>query len=224
VHVRSLWQVLRVTHSRLRRDRSGVSMVEFALVLPVLLTLGLFGTEVARLATTKMKVSQIALSLADNASRLGQTDNSTVTPTVSEDDVDAVISGALRQGLGIDFESNGRVILSSLEYDYDTGKQYIHWQRCQGDLDRDSSYGNDTDKNGINGPDIAGMGKGSTKITAQEGSAVMYVEVFYQYEPLFENSFGAGVREFREEAAFVIRDDRNLDPGLTGSNSDSSCS
>ena len=199
-------------------------MVEFALVLPVLLTLGLFGTEVARLATTKMKVSQIALSLADNASRLGQTDNSTVTPTVSETDVDAVISGALRQGLGIDFEANGRVILSSLEYDEDEDKQYIHWQRCQGDLDRDSNYGNDTDMNGINGPEIIGMGKGTTKITAQEGSAVMYVEVFYQYQPLFENSFGSGVREFREEAAFVIRDDRNLTPGLTGSSSNSSCS
>ena len=208
---------------RLRRDRSGVSMVEFALVLPVLLTLGLYGTEIARLATTKMKVSQIALSLADNASRLGQTDNSGVTPTISENDVDAVLAGALRQGLGIGLEGNGRVILSSLEYDDAEDKQFIHWQRCQGDLDRESTYGNDTDKNGINGPEITGMGKGTTQITADSGSAVMYVEIYYEYQPLFENPFGSGKRMFREEAAFLIRDDRNLEPGLTGSGSDSPC-
>jgi len=207
----------------LKRDASGVSIVEFALVLPVILTLGLYGTEIARMATTKMKVSQIALSLADNASRLGQTDNSGVTPTITEADVDAILQGALEQGSGIDLESNGRVILSSVEHDDFTGRQFIHWQRCRGEFDRDSAYGNDTDKNGISGDEIEGFGRGATKITAQPDSAVMFVEIFYEYEPLFENPFGAGTRRFREEAAFLIRDDRNLTPGLTGGDSDSEC-
>lgn len=195
-------------------------MVEFALVLPVLLTLGLYGTEIARFATTKMKVSQIALSLADNASRLGQTDNSGVTPTISESDVDAVLAGALRQGAGIGLESNGRIILSSLEYEDFNDKQFIHWQRCKGSLDRDSAYGDDGSNNGLTGDELEGMGKGSTKITAESGTAVMYVEIVYKYEPLFENPYGTGERYFREEAGFLIRDDRNLrdsdQKGLSG--------
>lgn len=207
----------------LKRDISGISIVEFALVLPVLLTMGLYGTEVARMASTKMQVSQIALSVADNASRLGQTDNSGVTPTITEADVDAVLDGAIRQGRSIGLEAEGRVILSSLEYDSFEGKQYIHWQRCRGTKVQASAYGNDTTENGINGPEITGMGQGTTKVTARSGEAVMYVEVYFTYRALFQNPFGSGDAEFREEAAFLIRDDRNLGPGLTGGTTNSSC-
>lgn len=201
---------------KLRSDASGISMVEFALVLPVILTLGLYGAEVARMANTKMKVSQIALSLADNASRLGQTDNSGVTPTITENDVEAILNGALRQGRSIGLEENAKVILSSLEYEDPEDKQFIAWQRCIGDVDWDSRYGNDSDKNGLNGDELPGMGEGSTQITAQSGSAVMFVEIRYEFEGIWQNPFGGGDAVFIEEAAFLIRDDRNLDPGLTG--------
>src|SRR3546814_13154337 len=39
-----------------------------------------------------------------------------------------------------DFRTHGRIILSSLERN-DDGGQWIHWQRCYGDLDVESSYG-----------------------------------------------------------------------------------
>lgn len=201
---------------RLRSDVSGISLVEFALVLPVILTLGLYGTEVARMANTKMKVSQIALSLADNASRLGQTDNSGVTPTITHNDVEAILNGALRQGQSIGLEENARIVLSSLEYDDPSDKQYIAWQRCIGDLEYDSRYGDDEDENGLIGDELPGMGEGTTQITAQSGSAVMFVEIQYSYSSLWDNPFGSGDGLFYEEAAFLIRDDRNLDPGLTG--------
>ncbi|MEP2736359.1 MAG: TadE/TadG family type IV pilus assembly protein [Erythrobacter sp.] len=213
---------------KLRSDASGISMVEFALVLPVILTLGLYGAEVARMANTKMKVSQIALSLADNASRLGQTDNSGVTPTITENDVEAILNGALRQGQSIGLEGNAKVILSSLEYEDPEDKQFISWQRCVGDVTWDSRYGNDSDKNGLNGDVLPGMGEGSTKITAESGSAVMFVEIRYEFEGIWQNPFGGGDAVFIEEAAFLIRDDRNLDPaggkGLTGpTSSDTAC-
>lgn len=208
---------------RLHASRSGVSMVEFALVLPVLLTMGLYGTEIARMATINMTLSQIALSLADNASRLGQTDNSGVTPTITEGNVDAVLSGAIRDGVAIDLERDGRIILTSLEFDDFTGRQFIRWQRCRGNLDVDSSYGNDSTLNGLSGAPITGMGRGAQKVTAQSGMAVMYVEVEYTYRALFENPFGSGDRTLRKEAAYLIRDDRNLTPGLTGGSSDSDC-
>ncbi|MDN3645370.1 pilus assembly protein [Pontixanthobacter aestiaquae] len=212
-----LWQSLRT-------NRSGISIVEFALVLPVLLTLGLYGTEIARMATINMTVSQIALSVADNASRLGQTDNAAVAPTITEGNVDAVLAGALRDGQSIGLEANGRIILSSLEYDDFTDSQFIAWQRCRGNREFDSAYGNDTTDNGLNGSPIAGMGAGTTQITAQTGQAVMFVEIEYAYQALFENPFGSGDKILRKEAAFLIRDDRNLEPGLTGGSSGSSCS
>ena len=206
--------------SALLRDEGGVSLTEFAVVAPVFITMGLFGLEVSHVATTKMQVSQIALSLADNASRLGQNDNSAVIPTITEDDVDAVLEGALIQGRGINLGANARIILSSLEVDPPTGRQFIHWQRCIGDLTgRESAYGNDDDRNGLNGSTLAGMGNGANLVTAPAGTAVMYVEIYYEYESIIPNPYVEDLG-FREEAAFLVRDDRTLqntnEAGLVG--------
>ncbi|GGC10052.1 hypothetical protein GCM10011494_30910 [Novosphingobium endophyticum] len=212
---------VRTTMRSLRRDTDGVSLLEFALALPVMLTLGLYGTELAYMATIDMEVSQMATTVADNASRLGQTDNGAVTPTVTETQIDSVMTGASKQGSGFNFGANGRIILSSLERDSSTGRQYIHWQRCSGDLDVDSVYG--AEGAGLTGDTLDGMGPADSLITAQSNSAVMFVEVYYQYQPLFGDMF-VGTPRFKQEAAFIIRDDRNLTPGVTGSGGNSTCS
>lgn len=193
------------------------------MILPVFLTLGLYGAEVAQMTVANLQVSQIALSVADNASRLGQTDNSGVTPTITESDVDGVLYGALQQGASLGLATRGRVILSSLEKDATTGKQYIHWQRCRGSLARTSAYGNDGLLNGLVGAVITGLGGGTQKVTANSGSAVMFAEVYYQYRGMLGSMF-VGTITMKREAAFIIRDDRNLTPGLTGGGSLSSCS
>lgn len=211
----------RVT-ARLLPDCSGNAVMEFALVLPILLTMGMYGTEIAYMSTVNMEVSQIATSLADNASRLGQTDNSSVTPTVSEQDIDSIMSGTMMQGSSIHLRENGRVILSSLEKDRTSGRQYIHWQRCSGDLDETSDYGDDGANNGLNGNYMQGMGKPGSLIRAPNNSAVMYAEVFYKYDGLFGNMFVSNVT-FKKEAAFLVRDDRNLTPGVTGTGGSSHC-
>lgn len=199
----------------LARDRSGVSVVEFAIITPFILSIALYGLEVAYMNSVDMKISEIALSLADNASRIGQTDNSVVTPTVSEADINEVMRGAQEQAAGLEFASRGRIILSSLERDAATGKQYIRWQRCYGQLSRQSAYGNDSTRNGLNGTALAGMGSGPTKITASANSAVMFVEVYYQHQGLMGDLF-VDNPVMRKEGAFLIRDNRNLAPGVTG--------
>ena len=218
-HPRSLASGLARLIRSLRRDQAGISVVEFAMSLPLVITLGMFGMEIAYMATANMQASQLALAVADNASRLGQTDNSAVTPTIAETDVDAVMLGAMQQGASLHFEENGRIILSSLEKHTATSKQYIHWQRCSGDLDRDSSYGNDTTQNGLTGATITGLGKPGRQVAARTGQAVMYAEVYYNYQPLFGDMF-IGELTFKQEAGFVVRDDRNLSggggDGLTG--------
>lgn len=208
---------------RFSRDESGIALIEFAAVLPVLLTLGLYGTEIVRMSTTKMKVNQIALSLADNASRLGQTDNGGITPTINESMVDAIIQGALRAGENIGLETSGRVILSSLELQTFNNRQYIHWQRCRGNKDLDSAYGDDGSNNGLYGAVLSGMGNGSVQAVASAGDAVMFVEIALDYVPMLELPFSAGEKTFTAEAAFIVRDDRNLGPGITGTSSLSAC-
>ena len=203
----------------LARDPSGATIIEFAFALPLLMTLGLFGLDVAYMASVNTQVSQMALSVADNASRLGQADNSAITPTVMETDIDAVMYGAIQQGTGFDFENNGRIILTSFERNA-SGVQYIHWQRCAGKLVRPSVYGNDTTKNGINGGPIASLGQPGHTVTvptAPAGQAVMFVEVYYKYTPMMNSLYiKNGDVEFRQEAAVLVRDDRNLTGGLSG--------
>jgi Flp pilus assembly protein TadG len=200
---------------KLLGSSSGVSTVELALTLPFILSIALYGIEVAYMNAVDMKLSEIALSLADNASRIGQTDNSVVTPTVSEGDINEVMSGAQAQADGLEFATRGKIILTSLERDSATGRQYIRWQRCYGTLARQSAYGNATTRNGLTGTPLAGMGSGSTKITASANSAVMFVEIYYQYEGLLGTMF-VGNPVMRKEGAFLIRDNRNLTPGVTG--------
>ncbi len=191
-------------------------MVEFAISLPLLTTLGMYGTELAYTAMVNQQLSDIAITLGDNASRLGQTNNSVITPTVSKAELDSIMVGALKQGAAIELEERGRVILSSLEYDKDSEKQFIHWQSCFGGLNKVSDYGDDGDNNGLNDKEITGLGNGTQKITAPEGSAVMFVEVFYEYKGVFGTLFTDGLT-MKREAAFIIRDDRDFKGGVSGS-------
>ncbi|WP_375290165.1 TadE/TadG family type IV pilus assembly protein [Qipengyuania sp.] len=204
--------------ARLRQDSRAFALTEFAIVAPTFVTLGMFGAEVAYMASIKMQISQISLGVADNAARLGQSDNSGVAPTVNESDVTAVLRGAVYQGESMGFNAHGRIILSSLEFSDAHAKQYIHWQRCAGSKNVASRFGNDGSNNGLGSTPITGMGSGSTPITASSGSAVMFVEVSYDYQKLFPLIPVGQNATFREEAALIIRDDRNLTPGLSGTN------
>jgi hypothetical protein len=133
---------------RLRLDQSGVAMLEFALSLPIVLALGLYGVEISNLALANLKLSQIALALADNASRVGVA-NQLAQQQLREFDINDVLQAARLQGEDLKLTANGRITLSSLEES--GGVQRIHWQRCIGlqkGAGYDSSYGRTTIKGG----------------------------------------------------------------------------
>lgn len=191
---------------RFVRDGSGVAAIEFALAAPFLLTAGLWGAELANFTVAHMRVGQLAVHIADNGSRIG--DTSTLQDRkIYESDISDLIYGAhVQGGKGLEIYEHGRVIISSLEVDADTGNQYIHWQRCRGAKNYPSSYGVEGD--GLSTV-IAGMGPAGQEVQAQPGDAVIFVEIRYEYQPLVTTRF-IGKSEIRATAAFTVRDDRDL--------------
>ena len=126
----------------LGRDTSGAALLEFSFTLPILLTMGLTGAEITNYIITKMRISQIALHLADNAARIG-TGTQLQAKTITEADINDLFVGAQLQSGELDLKTNGRVFLSSVEPStVNTANSRIRWQRCYGDkTTRTSGYG-----------------------------------------------------------------------------------
>lgn len=203
--------------ARLRRrlvcNTSGLAMVEFAFTAPILLTMGLMGAETAFFAITHLRISQAAMQVADNAARVGEMEM-LVARRVFERDVNDVFVGAEKYGQNFGLFQNGRVILSSLERNAQGG-QTIRWQRCRGAKVFDSSFG--LEGAGATGTTFQGMGPTGNRIQASPGTAVMFVEVAFDYQAL--TPFSAfGNREIRYTAAFNIRDDRDVTAGISNTN------
>ena len=189
----------------LKDNLSGVAMIEFAFAMPILLSAGMMGSETAFLVVTHMQVSQIAMQVADNASRVGEQDVLTARKVYDRDIAETLI-GAEKLGEEIKLFEQGRVIISSLQRNAQGG-QWIAWQWCRGAKQHVSSYG--LQGVGATGTGFPGMGKPGQYITAAQGTAVMFVEVSYDYKSLtpfeiFEN------KEITYTAAFNVRDNRDL--------------
>ena len=191
----------------LKRDRSGVALTEFALSLPLLLIAGLGGVETANLAVTTLRVNQVTMQIADNASRIGDT-SSLEDRKIYESDINDLLLGSnIQAGQSIDLYNHGRVIVSSLQVVPGTDdQQYIHWQRCKGTKNHASSYGAQGD--GVATP-LAGMGPPGEEVMAQRGEAVIFVELSYDYQPLVPGFFNDS-RVISSTSAFTVRDSRDL--------------
>jgi Flp pilus assembly protein TadG len=206
----------------LRGCTSGVALMEFAFALPVVMALGLMGLETANYAMAHLRVSNIAMLTADNAAR--------VRDSIDESDIVELFTGAKMSGSNINFAQNGRIILTDLEPTGTATNQWIRWQRCDGALNYTNPTANMRPRTSTgaaitNGteiynadrftpntttpsspaatPAILGMGTATT-MAAQAGTAVMVVEVVYNYQPIIPNSFLAG-RQIRYESAFNVR-------------------
>jgi hypothetical protein len=190
---------------RFVRDTGATSAVELGLALPFLMGLALTGTEVVSLALIHVKLNQLAITVADNASRAKQTQVNGA-PQFREYDVNQVFRAAALQSEELDIPKRGRIILSSLQVN-SGGGQWIAWQRCWGKSTWASRYG--PQGTGATGTAFKGMGYTSTKMTADAGTAIMFVEIAYDYKPFFLGSI-LPAKLIRKEAALYVRDDRDL--------------
>ena len=196
---------LRSMLAPIARNVRGAVIIEMALAIPFLVLVGLGGIEIANLTLTHTRISQLGLNTADNASRIASGSN-LAQPQVREADINDVFTGVEKQAGKLDFKQHGRIILSSLERNSDSG-QWVHWQRCYGDLKVESSYGKEGD--GETGTGFPGMGPKDAEVTAAAGTAVMFVEIVYEYQPLLYGKW-LGPRTIRSTAAFNIREARDL--------------
>lgn len=206
---------------QLRRNTSGVAMVEFAVTLPFIAGFAMYSMELTNYALVNMRVNQIALTLADNASRVG-TDATLTTQQLREVDMNDVLQAARYQGRGIRLTTFGRIIVSSVEnvqQTYDAAPvQRVHWQRCIGlrsGAGYDSRYsttataGTDATVGNAGTTVATGVGDPGSLISAPAGSGLMFIEVNYDYQPLVSAYF-LGATQIRFTSSYIIRDNRDL--------------
>lgn len=204
--------LLRARHTlaSLRPDMSGLAMVEFAFMAPILAMLGMGGLELSNYAVAHLRISQAVMHIADNGSRIGDRD-ALMAQKIYEADINDIFLGVnLQAGEQMELFERGRVIVSSLEQN-DEGGQWIHWQRCHGKLEEDSSYGEEGD--GATGTGFVGMGRSGEEIQASPDQAVIFVEIIYEYEPLIDIEYATqyiSPEPIRSIAAFNVRGTRDL--------------
>ena len=193
---------------KLRASEEAVALIEFAYMLPILLILGLGGVELVNIAMVNTRLSQMAIALSDNASRVKANVGGAIT--IREADINDVFYAVETTGQTIRFKQHGRAILSSLETNASNG-QWVRWQRCYGDLGYTPVYGRVDD--GKTGTSYGGMGPADARVTVEPNEAIMYVEMAYDYQPMWFSGFGP-IRMVKN-AAFYVRDTRDLSKGVS---------
>ena len=198
-------QVLKSMPKRLRFDRSGLAAVEFAISAPFVLGIFMAGAELTNFAITKLRVSQIALHIADNGSRIGSYSLNAL-PKITEAQINDLLMGADLQAGALKLHERGKVIISSVEpmEDSDTNTTYqIKWQRCYGLRTAASSYGVQGDV------DLAGVGPTGQQVTAPQSGGVIFVEISYNYQALVSARL-VPATVIHDIAAMTVRDARDF--------------
>ena len=163
-HLLSTWRVARQTASRLRRDTSGLSAVEFAVILPMVLTL-LFGMiEVSNGVAADRKVTLTARALSD-----------LISQAVSVTDTDIKNSHDASKGIMSPYDTSDiESVISEIKINA-SGQATIAWSKA-----------NDKAKAKEKSP--------GTVVTIPSALAVpntylIWSEVSYQYKPVIPMAF-----------------------------------
>lgn len=162
---------------RLRRDRSGVSVVEFALMLPMLILIGAGGLEFINLVLANQKIERIASITADNVAR------NTLAP--SERSFVDTFAGVDEIAQPFNFPADGRIIMTGVIGTTVNGSIVgkVVWQRCTGSLAGITSTVGSPPAN----PSLWADGPNATlpnNITLLQNQLVVVSEVAYRYRPM----------------------------------------
>lgn len=214
------------TLCRLKKNESGLAMVEFAVSLPFFLGLTIGGVEIANYASVVMQLNQITLHTADSSARIGA-NTPTSNKTISETQIKDIFEGALREGDRIavggshafvdpvtgvpSIRGNTRIILSSFEevtpFNASSPRYRIRWQRCTGTANfYESHYG--TKATSMR---VTGIGPAGRQVSPPPGGVLMFVELQYYFRPLIVNGFTQLTdHTISQVASMVVREKRDL--------------
>ncbi len=185
----------------MRRDTSGVSVVEFALLLPLLMLIGAGALELVNYLLANQKLERIASITADNVAR------NTLAP--SERSIVDSFAGVNNIAEPFDFNANGRIIMTGVigVASGNTVVGKVVWQRCAGSLGGISSIVGSQPAN----PNLWATGPNATlpnNVSLLQNQLVVVTEVAYQYQPLIGLAQLPGSlrdRVLRQRSVFVGR-------------------
>ncbi|MFC4292035.1 TadE/TadG family type IV pilus assembly protein [Sphingorhabdus arenilitoris] len=214
-----------------KKDESGLALVEFAVSLPFFMGLSVGGIEIANYASVIMQLNQITIHTADNAARMGDGSRLSDRP-LTELHINDVFEGTLREGDRValagahkyidpvtnveSIRGNSKIILSSIEpvspFNAANPKYRIRWQRCAGFAQQySSSYGTTSST-----PTSDGFGPAGRKSAPPPDGSVMFVELQYYFQPKIVNGFTRLTdRTIKQTASMVVRERRDY-KGPTG--------
>lgn len=158
---------------RLRRDRSGMSAVEFALMIPIFMVLLAGMIDFGRLIMISQKIQSGTFIVADLAAR---------DKTLTEAQVDDIFLALGNIVEPFTLTTRGRAYVTSVVGVAGTDPE-VSWQRGgAGDLVEPSQIG-------VEG----GIAAIPAAIALGDGENLIVSEVFYDFEPIFGLTFGADV-------------------------------
>jgi Flp pilus assembly protein TadG len=150
--------------------QQGVAMVEFALMLPVLLTLFLGTVEVTRFVLVTQKVEKLAHTVSDVTAQSKTVTNATLNQVL-------VASSDIMNPYSLN--TNGRVIISSLYRAPGTPDALVNWRyQGAGTFSASSKLGA-----------VGAKATMPAAFTFDERENVIAAEVYYQFSPLFSGPF-----------------------------------
>ena len=186
---------------KLRQSQSGVSIIEFALALPVFVLAIVGGVELAWQAIARQQIQKIAATTADNAARM--------RGAIDETDIDEIMTAAKLNGKELEIAKRGRLIISSFQRNPTNTGDWIRWQRCMGEKKYKSKYG--PEGTGLLTSTLMGL-RGDSAMRPPPGVALMVAEISYDHEPLISDHY-FGKQTFTYETAFIVRDRNDLGIG-----------
>lgn len=154
---------IKATLRKFRRDERGLSAVEIAIAVPVALALTLNGIEMTRYVLLHQKTERATMTVADLVSQ-GE--------VLTVNDLNNIFRAGAFITEPFDFDADGAMIVSSVVGQ--AGGAVVEWQRV---------YGQSPQASGLGGQGtVATLPSG---FVVQESESVVMAEIHYRYTPMF---------------------------------------
>ncbi len=162
----------------LKRDLSGLALIEFAYTLPIFVGFGLVGIEFTNVVLAHQKSERIAATIAD------QVASNQVPP--NERQIRDMFEAVELIAAPFDFSDNGNVIVTAVvgvrDIDDDEVQNKVAWQRCSVKDSYESAFGEEwTGSEDVSEGDEVDL---PNDIQLTQNQMVVIAEVFFPYDPI----------------------------------------